>query len=93
MKANGDSEEDFAEYIMYTEHCKFIVAHAGWIMGGNALDDFAAPSSFAYLRRDVIVWGDSVKLRYGKKPEDSVFLWGHMMEYVKLTARYDTCII
>jgi glycogen debranching enzyme len=79
---------EFKESIMYTTHSKFIVAHPGWIMGGSALDDFAAPESFAYLRREVIIWGDSVKLRYGQRPEDAPFLWSHMLEYVKLTARY-----
>ena len=81
---------EFQESIMYTAHSKYIAAHPGWIMGGSALDDFAAPGSFAYLRREVIVWGDSVKLRYGKRPEDAPFLWGYMLEYVKLTARYAT---
>ena len=84
---NGNNFEDFKESTMYTEHGKYIVAHPGWVMGGNALNDFAAPGSFAYFRREVIIWGDSVKLRYGEKPQDAPFLWKHMMEYVKLTAR------
>jgi glycogen debranching enzyme len=84
-------EEDLSEFkesIMYTSHNKYIAAHPGWVMGGSALDDFAAPTSFAYLRREVIAWGDSVKLRYGQRPQDAPFLWSHMLEYIKLTARY-----
>lgn len=97
LTESDDNCEDFKESIMYTDHAKYIVAHPGWIMGGNALDDFAAPGSLAYFRREVIIWGDSVKLRFGEKPEDAPFLWGRMMEYVKLTAsifhgiRLDNC--
>ena len=85
--SDDDNYTDFNESMMYTDHGKYLVAHPGWVMGGNALNDFAAPGSLAYFRREVIVWGDSVKLRYGEKPEDAPFLWGHMMEYVKQTAR------
>ena len=91
IDVSEEEEEDaveFDESIMYSSHSKYIAAHPGWIMGGSALDDFAASGSFAYLRREVIAWGDSVKLRYGQRPEDSPFLWAHMLEYVKLTARY-----
>ena len=87
LTKDEEDEIEFEESTMYSAHNKYIVAHPGWIMGGSALDDFAAPGSFAYLRREVIVWGDSVKLRYGKRPEDAPFLWGYMLEYVKLTAR------
>ncbi|CAB3994720.1 Glycogen debranching enzyme, partial [Paramuricea clavata] len=97
LSKDEEDVTEFKESIMYTTHSKFIVAHPGWIMGGSALDDFAAPESFAYLRREVIIWGDSVKLRYGQRPEDAPFLWSHMLEYVKLTAsifhgiRLDNC--
>lgn len=42
------------------------VVNNGWIWNANPLQDFASNGSFAYLRREVIVWGDCVKLRYGK---------------------------
>lgn len=66
------------------------VLHAacnGWIFGGNALEDFAAPSSKAYLRRDIVIWGDSIKLRYGNSPTDSPWLWNYMTTYAEEMAR------
>lgn len=73
------------------------LANNGWIWNANALHDFAAPPSRAYIRREVIVWGDCVKLRYGKGPEDNPFLWKHMTNYTELLAgmfdgfRIDNC--
>ncbi|RAL63014.1 hypothetical protein DID88_004100 [Monilinia fructigena] len=52
------------------------LANNGWIWAANALIDNAGPKSRAYLRREVIVWGDCVKLRYGESREDSPFLLG-----------------
>jgi glycogen debranching enzyme len=60
----------------------------GWIWAANALIDNAGPKSRAYLRREVIVWGDCVKLRYGNGPEDSPFLWDYMAKYTRLMAKY-----
>jgi len=40
----------------------------GWIWNADPLQDFAGKSSHAYLRREVIIWGDCVKLRYGAGP-------------------------
>jgi glycogen debranching enzyme len=65
---------------------KWSLANNGWIWGGNPLVDFASNKSRAYLRREVIVWSDCIKLRYGTKCEDSPFLWDLMTKYVELCA-------
>ncbi|TAQ88115.1 hypothetical protein B7494_g3583 [Chlorociboria aeruginascens] len=62
----------------------------GWIWAANAMVDHAGPSSRAYLRREVIVWGDCVKLRYGSKKEDSPYLWDYMAKYTRMMAKYFT---
>lgn len=73
------------------------LANNGWIWNGNPLVDFASANSKAYLRREVIAWGDCVKLRYGRSPEDSPFLWQHMRRYTEICAshfhalRIDNC--
>jgi glycogen debranching enzyme len=60
----------------------------GWIWAANALIDNAGPKSRAYLRREVIVWSDCLKLRYGSGPEDSPYLWEHMAKYTRMMAKY-----
>lgn len=65
-----------------------VLVNNGWVWAGNALVDNAGPQSRVYLRREVIVWGDCVKLRYGSSPKDSPFLWEYMTKYARMLAKY-----
>ncbi|KAL2136999.1 hypothetical protein VTI74DRAFT_10475 [Chaetomium olivicolor] len=65
-----------------------VLVNNGWVWGGNALVDNAGPQSRVYLRREVIVWGDCTKLRYGDGPQDSPWLWEHMTKYARMLAKY-----
>ncbi|GAM23279.1 hypothetical protein SAMD00019534_064540 [Acytostelium subglobosum LB1] len=73
------------------------LANNGWIYNHNPVIDFASKQSRAYMRRDVIVWGDCVKLRYGQSPLDNPWLWDHMRTYTERMAthfhaiRIDNC--
>ncbi|KAF7796344.1 hypothetical protein EIP86_007521 [Pleurotus ostreatoroseus] len=75
----------------------YSLANNGWIWNADPLQNFALPPSKAYLRREVIVWGDCVKLRYGDGPSDNPWLWKHMTDYVTSLAstfegfRIDNC--
>ncbi|KAF8631846.1 hypothetical protein AX15_002119 [Amanita polypyramis BW_CC] len=65
----------------------YSLANNGWIWNADPLQNFASLPSKAYLRREVIVWGDCVKLRYGPSPESNPWLWTYMTEYVTSLAR------
>jgi glycogen debranching enzyme len=60
----------------------------GWVWAADAMRDNAGPQSKAYLKREVIVWGDCTKLRYGSGPQDNPWLWDHMAKYTRLMAKY-----
>ncbi|KAL8708900.1 MAG: hypothetical protein Q9220_006232 [cf. Caloplaca sp. 1 TL-2023] len=60
----------------------------GWVWAADAMKDNAGSASRAYLRRQVIVWGDCVKLRYGKTSKDNPYLWDFMTRYTRLMAKY-----
>ena len=49
-----------------------VVAHNGFIMGNKeVLKDFAGKESWHYFRRNVVIWADCIKLKYGNSYEDS----------------------
>ncbi|PVU96658.1 hypothetical protein BB561_001053 [Smittium simulii] len=66
---------------------ELILANNGWIWGGDPLKNFAESQSKSYLRREVIVWGDCVKLNYGKRPADNPWLWKYMRAYTTKMAK------
>ncbi|KAG6831110.1 hypothetical protein H0H92_012787 [Tricholoma furcatifolium] len=66
---------------------RYSLANNGWIWNADPLQNFALLPSKAYLRREVIVWGDCVKLRYGSSSSDNPWLWNHMTTYVTSLAR------
>lgn len=76
--SNGDSTHS-SQY--------FHAANNGWIWGGNPAQNFAEAPGSAYLRRELIVWGDLVKLRYGAQPSDSPWLWEYMRKYTIANAK------
>ncbi|KAF6018830.1 AGL [Bugula neritina] len=97
-KKNGYIPSSLDDDVTHMEQsAKYIMACNGWVMGDNPLKNFALPDSSVYLRRELVVWGDCLKLRYGDKPEDSPHLWQRMEEYTRQTVeifhgiRLDNC--
>jgi glycogen debranching enzyme len=49
------------------------LANNGWVWANTP--DFISPQQKAYLRREVVVWSDCVKLRYGNGPVCQIFTY------------------
>ncbi|KAI0352373.1 glycoside hydrolase family 13 protein [Trametes cingulata] len=89
--------EPYFTRLKKSEPEKYSLANNGWIWNADPLSNFALWPSKAYLRREVIVWGDCVKLRYGDGPSSNPWLWEYMTKYVTSLAetfegfRIDNC--
>ena len=66
----------------------YALANNGWIWNADPFQNFAEAGSESYFLREIMAWGDCVKLRYGQGPEDSPFLWQHMSAYTELMAKH-----
>ncbi|EGD79955.1 hypothetical protein PTSG_10237 [Salpingoeca rosetta] len=96
-KDRQDEWSDFATCPLTTVDPKYILACNGWVWNMDPAKDFVSKEKRSYLRREVIIWGDSVKLRYGDSPDDNPWLWNHMCSYTRELAsmfgglRIDNC--
>lgn len=52
-----------AERLALSDRRKYIMACNGWVMNSGSIKNFADIDCRVFLRRELVVWGDSVKLR------------------------------
>ncbi|KHN79226.1 Glycogen debranching enzyme [Toxocara canis] len=86
-KFPSTSWEDDEHYAYDDSTSGHLMACNGWVMNDDPLRNFALYPSQVYLRRELVCWGDCVKLRYGEKPDDCPYLWNIMKEYSQMCAR------
>jgi glycogen debranching enzyme len=79
--------EPYFSRFVGTDGKDYQLANNGWIWNGDPLVDFASENARCYLLREVIIWGDCVKLRYGDRPADSPYLWSRMTDYIEMNAK------
>lgn len=79
--------KELEEKMYQVEHGQFFMVHNGWVMGMDPSVDFASAQCMVYFRRELVAWGDSVKLNFGSCFEDNPFLWQFMVDYVEQVAR------
>lgn len=87
QKFPSKSWEEDEKYAFKDDTSAHLIAFNGWVMGDDPLRNFAVYPSQVYLRRELICWNDSVKLRYGDKPADCPYLWDLMKKYSQSCAR------
>ena len=70
---------------------KISVICFGHVSTVTAVATIVTPHAFhyhyqVYFKRELIEWGDSVKLRYGDSHDDSPFLWDLITKYTQINA-------
>lgn len=61
-------------------------ANNGWVWNADPNINFATWESNVYLCREVIIWGDCVKLKYDENDMTS-WIWKHMEQYTTMLAK------
>ena len=82
-----EEDDDIIQDLRIDGADNIICANAGWVYGVENTIDLIAEENRIYLCRQLVVWSDCAKLRYGKSPDDSPFLWNYMKEYTCQIAR------
>ena len=66
---------------------KIYALNNGWVMGADTTEHIVTTKHFYYLRRKVSVWGDLIRIRYGKQRGESS-AWEWMEKYVEKMAQH-----